>query len=254
MFNRALLIAVTLAVVVGSFAGDAEARRRFYGAYGYEGYYPDPDYIPPPPRHRRSPYYDPFYDDGFDGAYYDPYYDPPIHKIKPRKKKPAKEHPAVAKKTMNQPVATQEPAPLVVAPKKILPPPQNTLPPATAAAPEPATKLNSPLKSATAKLDGPSKLESPTKLNAAKVDTPSKLETPPKANSAAKTPSQAAKSKYAVSCDKAGSILAGYGFSAVTAANCSGQVYAFDATRDGKSYAIKLNAANGELTEVRKVR
>jgi hypothetical protein len=35
---------------------------------------------------------------------------------------------------------------------------------------------------------------------------------------------------------------------------CSGRVYAFDAARDGKAYAIKLNATNGELTEVRKVR
>ena len=61
-------------------------------------------------------------------------------------------------------------------------------------------------------------------------------------------------STASLSCDKAGAIISGYGFSAIKASDCTGQVYAFDAARDGKSYAIKLNAASGELTEVRKVR
>jgi hypothetical protein len=62
------------------------------------------------------------------------------------------------------------------------------------------------------------------------------------------------KSQAALTCEKAGTIVGGYGFSAVKPSNCSGQVYAFDASRGGQSYAIKLNAASGELTEVRKLR
>ena len=56
-----------------------------------------------------------------------------------------------------------------------------------------------------------------------------------------------------MTCDKAGTIIEGYGFSGVKPGSCKGQVYAFNATRDGKSFAIKVNAANGELTEVKKL-
>jgi len=63
----------------------------------------------------------------------------------------------------------------------------------------------------------------------------------------------AAASVKSVSCTKAGEIVSGYGFSAVQPADCDGQVYAFNATRDGKSFSIKLNAASGELTEVKKL-
>lgn len=60
-------------------------------------------------------------------------------------------------------------------------------------------------------------------------------------------------SSAALTCDKAGAIIEGYGFSGVKPGSCKGQVYAFNATRDGKSFAIKVNAANGELTEVKKL-
>jgi len=33
---------------------------------------------------------------------------------------------------------------------------------------------------------------------------------------------------------------------------CSGKVYAFNATRDGKPFSVKLNSSSGELTEVKK--
>jgi hypothetical protein len=56
-----------------------------------------------------------------------------------------------------------------------------------------------------------------------------------------------------LSCEKATSVVTGYGFSSVTPSSCSGKVYAFNATRDGKAFAIKLNSANGELTEVKKL-
>lgn len=56
-----------------------------------------------------------------------------------------------------------------------------------------------------------------------------------------------------LSCDKAGAIVADYAFSAIKPSNCNGQIYAFNASRDGKSFAITLDAVSGELIEVRKV-
>ena len=49
------------------------------------------------------------------------------------------------------------------------------------------------------------------------------------------------------------SIVSGYGFSSVAAESCKGKVYAFNATRDGKKFAVKLDPASGELTEVKKL-
>jgi len=65
---------------------------------------------------------------------------------------------------------------------------------------------------------------------------------------------KAAKKSSAMSCDKASDIVTGYGFSDVKATSCSGSVYSFAAARDGKPYTIKLSAASGELTEVKKVK
>jgi hypothetical protein len=56
-----------------------------------------------------------------------------------------------------------------------------------------------------------------------------------------------------MSCDKAGEIVSGYGFTSVKPTTCTGQVFAFNATRSGKAYVIKLSSASGELTEVKKV-
>ena len=61
------------------------------------------------------------------------------------------------------------------------------------------------------------------------------------------------KSTAGMSCEKATSIVAGYGFSAVKPDSCSGKIYAFNATRDGRTFAIKFDAGNGELTEVKKL-
>lgn len=61
------------------------------------------------------------------------------------------------------------------------------------------------------------------------------------------------KTSAALSCDKAGQIISGYGFTGVTPTSCKGQVFAFNATRSGKAYVVKLSAASGELTEVKKV-
>ena len=56
-----------------------------------------------------------------------------------------------------------------------------------------------------------------------------------------------------MSCEKATAVVSGFGFSSVEAASCSGKLYAFNAKRDGKSFAIKLDPASGELKEVKKL-
>jgi hypothetical protein len=66
-------------------------------------------------------------------------------------------------------------------------------------------------------------------------------------------PEPVKKKAAGISCDKAAKIVAEYGFQKVKAANCTGLVYSFKGNRDGKSYAIKLSAKSGELTEVKKL-
>lgn len=56
-----------------------------------------------------------------------------------------------------------------------------------------------------------------------------------------------------LSCEKATSVVSGYGFSSVEASTCSGKLYAFNGKRGGNSFAIKLDPASGELTEVKKL-
>lgn len=65
-------------------------------------------------------------------------------------------------------------------------------------------------------------------------------------------PKAAKKKATTISCAKAGEIVSGYGFKSVEQVSCKGQVYAFNATRDGKPFTVKLSSASGELTEVKK--
>ena len=69
----------------------------------------------------------------------------------------------------------------------------------------------------------------------------------------APTEKKTASAASGMSCDKAGKIVSGYGFTSVKPTTCTGQVFAFNATRGGKAYVIKLSSASGELTEVKKV-
>jgi hypothetical protein len=55
-----------------------------------------------------------------------------------------------------------------------------------------------------------------------------------------------------VSCEKARSIIAGYGFGDVQTKSCEGKTYSFAATRGGKSFSVTVSALNGELTEVKR--
>ena len=68
-----------------------------------------------------------------------------------------------------------------------------------------------------------------------------------------KAPAKTASASSGLSCEKASSVVTGYGFSGVTPSSCSGKVYAFNAQRDGKNFAIKLDPKSGELTEVKKL-
>ena len=82
---------------------------------------------------------------------------------------------------------------------------------------------------------------------AAKTSTPVKtaaVEPQPKSSTATGSSSN---------CDKAGKIVGSYGFENIKPTDCEGQVYAFNASRGGKNFAIKFSAASGELTEVKKL-
>jgi hypothetical protein len=76
----------------------------------------------------------------------------------------------------------------------------------------------------------------------------------PSAKTAAKPEAKKKKEQQAqsLSCDKASEIVSGYGFTSVKSTSCKGPVYAFNASRDGKPFSIKMNSASGELTEVKK--
>lgn len=63
----------------------------------------------------------------------------------------------------------------------------------------------------------------------------------------------AAKAATALSCAKAEKIVSDYGFADITPTTCTGQVFAFNATRSGKNYVIKMSSASGELTEVKRI-
>jgi hypothetical protein len=80
------------------------------------------------------------------------------------------------------------------------------------------------------------KPEPPVVANQTQPKKPEKVELPP-----------------LLSCEKAGTIVGSYGFSGIKPANCDGQVFAFDARRDGKSFKVTLNAVSGELIQVSKV-
>lgn len=67
------------------------------------------------------------------------------------------------------------------------------------------------------------------------------------------TPKPKVEAKNAfVSCDKARSIITGYGFGSIETRSCSGNVYSFAAVRGGKTFSVKVSALNGELTEVKR--
>jgi hypothetical protein len=84
---------------------------------------------------------------------------------------------------------------------------------------------------------------------------PSKKKPTTKSKTATKTAPAvpaAPKTTTNVSCDKAKSIISGYGFGDVQTRSCEGKTYSFAAKRGGKSFSVKVSSLNGELTEVKR--
>ena len=107
------------------------------------------------------------------------------------------------------------------------------------------------------RFDDPVVKPKPRKVSKAKapVSTPAKkpLATASIAKPATTETATTASAGGPMTCGKASGIISGYGFSSVKPSDCTGEVFAFNATRDGKPFSIKLNAASGELTEVKKL-
>ena len=57
-----------------------------------------------------------------------------------------------------------------------------------------------------------------------------------------------------LSCDKAKTIVSGFGFSDITAHTCTGSIYDFNAKRDGNPYSVRLSSLSGELKSVKKIK
>ena len=83
--------------------------------------------------------------------------------------------------------------------------------------------------------------------------TEKKIEVATKGSAVVSAETKVAPVTAGMPCDKAEKIISGYGFTSVKPTVCTGEVFAFDATRSGKAYVIKLSSASGELTEVKKV-
>ena len=56
-----------------------------------------------------------------------------------------------------------------------------------------------------------------------------------------------------IGCSAGAAVIVGYGFADVKPKACTGDSYAYTALRAGKTYEIKLTAASGEITDVKKV-
>ena len=56
-----------------------------------------------------------------------------------------------------------------------------------------------------------------------------------------------------IGCTAGAAVVTGYGFGNVKPKACTGSTYAYFAARGGKNYEIKLTAASGEITDVKKL-
>lgn len=56
-----------------------------------------------------------------------------------------------------------------------------------------------------------------------------------------------------IGCTAGAGVVTGYGFGSVKPKVCTGATYAYNAARGGKNYLIRLNAASGEILEVKKL-
>lgn len=56
-----------------------------------------------------------------------------------------------------------------------------------------------------------------------------------------------------VDCGKGAAIVSGFGFTGVSSKSCSGTTLVYNAIRSGKNFEINVNAATGELTNVKRL-
>lgn len=215
--SAAIAIAAALPLLAASGA-DAKTRLRIgvFNTYDPEPY----DYYPGPlvaPRPRYYYYYDGHDDEDFayEPDYYEPDYVEPAPRIKRRPRttgvRRAYEEPAVRKRPRTVAVRPlYEDEPAVRKPAR-----------------KKATQAAKPVR----------------KKKADPVTTASTSKAPEK-------PKAEKVSGKLIPCSKASGIVADYGFSNVKSTDCQGQSYAFNATRDGKPFTIKVNSVSGELTEV----
>jgi hypothetical protein len=226
--TKALLItATTISLFASVQSADAHHRRFFHFPqffapdYGYDTY---------PQYEGDFGYADP----GYANDYADPYYVPRRHK----------KHRAVERQV--DPWWLDAPQPRRLKQARSLEPIPYHKPRAkkTVAAAAPVPKL---APSAVKKKIAPLALAPETKSVVAKpqLDTASLTPVTPKV-----TKSPAA--SKAIGCTAGAAIVTGYGFANVTPKSCTGNVYAYNAQRDGKPYVIKVTAAQGEITEVTK--
>jgi len=67
-------------------------------------------------------------------------------------------------------------------------------------------------------------------------------------------PNSATGALPSVTCERAQAIVAEFGFKQIKAELCIGENFEFHATRDGKPFLIEIEAANGELAKVQRLR
>jgi len=80
---------------------------------------------------------------------------------------------------------------------------------------------------------------------------PADVDTRTPADVDTRTPAQG-HTRNALDCDRAREVVSEYAFSAVSPTNCSGPIYAFQASRGDTAYAVRLSASTGEITKVEK--
>ncbi len=76
---------------------------------------------------------------------------------------------------------------------------------------------------------------------------------PPKRRVALAVPNEATGSLRSITCEKAETIIAEFGFNHVVAQLCTGKDFEFRAMRDGRPFSIMIKA-NGELAKVQRLR
>ena len=226
--NRLLGLAAPLAVLVAAVVvlpapAHAEHENRYFG-FGYRPYvaphYP-PVVYPPPPRVRETA--------------------PGVYEYEVAPGRWVRMHTGPGYQPPRGSVRT--------------PPPSRVARPEPAPPPVPQSKPDADDEPSVAVRDAPATITLEPVRDEPLREEPLQEQAAPQASeqTAARTPDHVETSSTGkLSCDAAADIVETFGFSDVQSTSCSGDVYGFDASRDGSSFSITVSAADGELTEVRR--